>query len=247
MNTSFFSKICTFLVLSHSLLAQGFFDETSFGIGMTHNHFRERALQNSSQTTGDFIAKHYRSSSPALHLSGEKIWNNEWSMRMTFDGSYDSGCESENVVGNGRFTFEAHSYNAESRLIGLYQTDPHHKIKIGLGIGVGCFGLITHDGFRTPYTHYGHLIAPILHMEQDYQWLSIPAKWSAQVSGVDFYYFSGFSYTLDNQIVFYHSENIDQAIHIQYNYWDLNLGRMRNRNWMSDYHALSWLLEIKFR
>jgi hypothetical protein len=238
---SIFSFCCS------SLYALSLWDESSFALGLTNAHFRERALANSSPSSQEFVAQHYRCVGPAIRASFDKYFSSQWSLRWTLDCTYDSGSESENTLSNGRYTFDAHSWNAEFRLLPLFQTDASKKIKIGLGVGVGNFGLVTYVSNNSEYMHYSHLIAPIFHIEQNYTLLALPAKWSVQISGVDFYYFSGWSYTIDNAIIFKSTEEFEQSLHFQFNYWDLHLGKKRNRDWLSDYHALSCLFEVTFK
>jgi hypothetical protein len=227
-------------------------DEITLSLGLAQHNFRTFRLD--LDQNPDFIAQHYKSTSPTLQMTWNKEFSKGWHTQWNLDLYYDLNLDSEIAVNNGRGIFEAHSWSADCKSVILFDTDYTHGVKIGAGFGLSNHAIMTKIG-KNPQYNYTPLAGPILRFEKHYDFFGVPAIFSAETSKLECnvayndraYHYNWYRYTLDNVILLKSSPDIDQGIRIEYLYWNFDLGRIRNRKWVRDFHGMSWCFEFKFK
>jgi hypothetical protein len=248
---SLFLSLLTFGLSPTWALSQ-IWDEITLSFGLSQQDFRAFRLDTNHHP--DFIAQHYNATSPTIQLTWDKEFTPGWHTQWSLDLHYDLNLESENVVNNGRSAFDAHSWSADCKSIILFDTDRAHGVKIGAGVGISNHALMTVIGSNPQYDHTP-LAGPILRFEKHYYFLGLPGVCSAETSKLECdlayddmdYHYDWYRYSIDNVIWIKRTPDVDQGIRIEYVYWNFDMGKIRNRQWMRDFHGISWCLEFKFK
>ncbi len=227
-------------------------DEVTLSLGLAQQNFR--AFRLDVDHNPDFIAQYYKGTSPTLQIAWDKEFTEGWHTQWSLDLQYDLNLDSEIAVNNGFTTFDAHSWSTDCQSLFLFDTDRTHGVTIGAGVGLSNHAIMTNIGNYPQYDHTP-LIGPILRLEKHYTLLGLSANFAAETRKLEYalnyenigYRYNWYRYSLENVIWLKHTPEIDQGVKIEYIYWNFDLGRIRNRQWMRDFHGISWCFEWKFQ
>jgi hypothetical protein len=230
-----------FLLASCSFLtAAVLYDECSLSPGLGYNKFQRYSTAS--------VAENYRSISPQLSLMWLKNINPNWALSLEALGNYDIDLNSKNHINNGLKKFNAHAFVLDGKLTLLYQLSKKHEVRLGLGSGVGCFWLKTFINNNSAYTNYAHAYLPFGRLYKNYALTSsVHGSLMAEYSRIDSYYVQGNGYSVQNTFWLHETDTLSQGIKIDYHYWNLNLGVIKDKPWISAFQSGGLSYEIRFK
>ncbi|NBW57006.1 hypothetical protein EBR43_04330 [bacterium] len=233
-------KILGIWTVAGVALAGTFYDHITLSPGLSYDQF----FRYSSAVVGE----NYHSISPKLSINWFKNFGkSRWGIAVDVEGDYDIELHSKNMLNNGQRTFNAHSFLFDGKLALLYKVSKTHDVSLALGAGAGSFSLKTFINANSDYTHYAHAYLPFARLYKNYNIFNVPGSFVSELSRVDCYYFQGMGYRFENIFWLQESSTLSQGIKAHYNFWNLNLGLIRNKPWISALHSAGLSYEVRFK